>query len=122
MFFGAAAPWQPKAVDLKEFDTSFDWAFFRNDGDQFVGSIRALGGVNTLLGIRTSDDLFWRDPFTTAFQNDARTNAEKIRQMRLQVETAHETLLRYKQRAKRNSSMIDSMVFAAMRFDHLGRR
>jgi hexosaminidase len=119
---GAAASWQPQAVDLKEFDTSFDWAFFRNDGDHFVGSIRALGGVNTLLGIRTSDDLFWRDPFTTAFQNDARTNAEKIRQMRLQVENAHETLLRNKQRAKRNSSMIDSMVFAAMRFDHLGRR
>jgi hypothetical protein len=119
---GAAASWQPQAVDLKEFDTSFDWAFFRNDGDQFVGSIRALGGVNTLLGIRTSDDLFWRDPFTTAFQNDARTNAEKIRQMRLQVENAHETLLRNKQHAKRNGSMIDSMVFAATRFDHLGRR
>ena len=119
---GAAASWQPHAIDVREFDRSFDWAFFRNDGDQFVGSIRALGSVNTLLGIRTSDDLFWRDPFTTAFQNDARTNAEKIRQMRLEVENAHETLLRNKQRAKRNGSMVDSMIFAAARFDHLGRR
>ena len=119
---GAAASWQSQAVDVNDFDRSFDWAFFRNDGDQFVSSIRGLGGVNTLLGIRTSDDVFWRDPFTTIFQNDARTNAEKIRQMRLQVENAHENLLRNKQRARRNSPMIDSMIFAATRFDHLGRR
>lgn len=119
---GAAASWQPEAVDVKRFDRNFDWAFFRNDGDQFVNSIHALGSVNTVLGIRTSDDLFWRDPFTTAFQNDARTNAEKIRQMRLQVENAHETLLRNRQRAKRNASMISSMIFAAERLDHMGRR
>jgi hypothetical protein len=84
--------------------------------------IHALGSVNAVLGIGTSDDLFWRDPFTTAFQNTARSNAEKIRQMRLQVEGAHETLLRNRQRAKRNTSMIPVMIFAAERFDHLGRR
>ena len=119
---GAAASWQQQAVDQKVFDRDFDWAFFRNDGDQFVGVIHALGSVNTGMGIRTSDDLFWRDPFTTAFQNDARANAEKIRQMRLQVEAAHETLLRNRQRARRNASMIPVMIFAAERFDHLGRR
>ena len=119
---GGAASWQPQAVDQKVFDRDFDWAFFRNDGDQFVGVIHALGSVNTVLGIRTSDDLFWRDPFTTAFQNEARANAEKIRQMRLQVEAAHETLLRNGQRARRNAAMIPVMIFAAERFDHLGRR
>jgi len=119
---GAAASWQAQPVDQKVFDRDFDWAFFRSDGDQFVGVIHALGSVNTLLGIRTSDDLFWRDPFTTAFQNDARANAEKIRQMRLQVEAAHETLLRNQQRVKRNSSMVPVMIFAAERLDHLGRR
>jgi hexosaminidase len=119
---GAAASWQPQTVDVKKFDSDFDWAFFRNDGEHFVGAIHALGSVNTTLGIGTSDDLFWRDPFTTAFQIRARTDAEKIRQMRLQVETAHETLLRNKQRARRNDSMIPVMIFAAERFDHLGRR
>ncbi|HSE30086.1 MAG TPA: family 20 glycosylhydrolase [Pyrinomonadaceae bacterium] len=119
---GAAASWQGQAVDLKTFDHDFDWAFFRNDGDQFVGVIHALGSVNAVLGIGTSDDLFWRDPFTTSFQNTARLNAEKIKQMRLQVEGAHETLLRNRQRAKRNASMIPVMIFAAERFDHLGRR
>ncbi|HEX6732639.1 MAG TPA: beta-N-acetylhexosaminidase [Pyrinomonadaceae bacterium] len=119
---GAAASWQPQAVDVKTFGSNFDWAFFRNDGEHFVGAIHALGSVNSTLGISTSDDIFWRDPFTTAFQNRSRADAEKIRQMRLQVENARETLLRNKHRARRNSSMIPVMIFAAERFDHLGRR
>jgi len=119
---GAAASWQPQAVDVKNFDRDFDWAFFRNEGEQFVGAIHALGSVNATLGIGTSDDIFWRDPFTATFQNRARTDGEKIRQMRLQVENTHETLLRNKQRARRNGSMISVMIFAAERFNHMGRR
>lgn len=120
---GAAASWQAGIVDQNKFDADFDWAFFRNDnGDQFVKAIHALGSVNTTLGIRTSDDLFWRDPFTTAYQNDARANAEKIRQMRLQVEAMLESLLRNRQNARRNASMVPAMILAAQRLDHLGRR
>ncbi|HEY8413089.1 MAG TPA: beta-N-acetylhexosaminidase [Pyrinomonadaceae bacterium] len=119
---GAAASWQPGTIDQKTFDADFDWAFFRNDGDQFVKAIHALGSVNTTLGIRTSDDLFWRDPFTTSFQNEARWNAEKIRNMRLQVESTLEDLLRNRERARRNATMISVMILAAQRFDHLGRR
>jgi hexosaminidase len=119
---GAAASWQSGAVDQNKFDGDFDWAFFRNEGDQFVKVIHALGGVNTSLGMRTSDEMFWRDPFTTSFQNEARANAEKIRQMRLQVESALEDLLRNRQRARRNATMIPAMMLAAQRLDHLGRR
>ena len=119
---GAAASWQSGAVDQSKFDGDFDWAFFRNDGDQFVKAIHALGSVNTLLGIRSSDELFWRDPFTTSFQNDARANAAKIRQMRLQVEATLESLLRSRQLAHRNATMVPAMIFAAQRLDHLGRR
>jgi hypothetical protein len=119
---GAAASWQPGTIDQKTFDADFDWAFFRNDGDQFVKAIHALGSVNTTLGIRTSDDLFWRDPFTTSFQNEARWNGEKIRNMRLQVESTLENLLRNRERARRNATMISAMILAAQRFDHLGRR
>lgn len=120
---GAAASWQAGTVDQNKFDADFDWAFFRNaDGDQFVKAIHALGSVNTVLGIRTSDDLFWRDPFTSQFQNDARANAEKIRQMRLQVESVLESLLRNRQLAHRNASMVPAMILAAQRLDHLGRR
>ncbi|HKV33664.1 MAG TPA: family 20 glycosylhydrolase, partial [Pyrinomonadaceae bacterium] len=120
---GAAASWQAGTVDQGRFDQDFDWAFFRNgDGDQFVKAIHALGSVNTILGVRTTNDLFWRDPFTSQFQNDARANTEKIRQMRLQVETALESLLRNRQLARRNASMVPAMILAAQRLDHLGRR
>ena len=119
---GAAASWQSGVVDQRKFDEAFDWAFFRADGDQFVSAIRTLGSVNTTLDIRTSNDLFWRNPFTTPFQNDARANAEKIRRMRLQVENALESLLRNRGRARRNATMIPALILAAQRFDHLGRR
>ncbi|MFN2530210.1 MAG: family 20 glycosylhydrolase, partial [Pyrinomonadaceae bacterium] len=119
---GATASWQSVAVDLKPFDEDFDWSFFRNDGHEFVKAIHALGSVNTVLGIGTTDDPFWRDPFTNEFQNFARNNAEKIRKLRLQVEDAEELLLRNRRKAKRNASMIPVMILAAKRFDHLGRR
>src|SRR6185503_17639181 len=92
MVLGAAASWQNQPVDQKTFDSDFDWVFFRNDGDHFVKAIRALGSVNSTLGVGTTDAEFWRNPFTTPYQNQARANAEKIRQMRLQVEGAHEVL------------------------------
>lgn len=119
---GGAASWQEGALDINRFDRDFDWAFFRNDGDQFVKAERALGSVNTLLSSGTTDELFWRDPFTTQFQNQARNFAERVRKMRLTVEDAAESLTRNQSRAKRNASAVDSMKFAARRFDHLGRR
>jgi hexosaminidase len=120
---GAAASWQSNVVDQPKFDSDFDWAFFRNDGEQFAKAIRALGSVNTGLGLNlTSDDLFWRDPFTTPFQNLARANTEKIHQLRLSVENAQESLLQNQAHALRHRSMIPTLLFAAQRFDHLGHR
>jgi hexosaminidase len=120
---GAAASWQEGTVDLDRFDASFDWAFFRNDGDQFVKAERSLGSAGTQLGAGgTTDELFWRDPFATQFQNQARNSAERIRQMRLQVEGVAESLARNEGRARRNVTAIGAMKFAAQRFDHLGRR
>ena len=119
---GGAAAWQEGALEINRFDQDFDWAFFRNDGDQFVKAERALGGVNTLLTAGTSDELFWRDPFTTQFQNQARNFAERVRKLRLTVEDTAESLTSNEGRAKRNASAVSSMKFAARRFDHLGRR
>ena len=113
---GAAAAWQEGALDVQKFDRDFDWAFFRNDGDQFVKAERALGAI----GI--GDEAFWRDPFTAQFQNQARESAERTRAMRLSVEEVAESLTLNEARARRNRSAIASMRFAAQRFDHLGRR
>lgn len=120
---GAAASWQEGPVDLDKFDQSFDWAFFRNEGDQFVKAERSLGSAGTKIGGGgTTDDVFWRDPFTTQFQNQVRSSIERIRQMRLSVEDVAESLSRNEGRARRNPSAIAAMKFAAQRFDHLGRR
>jgi hypothetical protein len=123
MTLGAAASWQSGAVDLNTFVSNFDWAFFRSDGDDFVKAIRTLGGVSTQLGLNvTTDDFFWRDPFNAGFLNQARTNAEKTRQMRIAVENAEESMLRNQQRPRRNRQMIPALLLAARRFDHMGRR
>jgi hypothetical protein len=119
---GAAAAWQNKAVEREVFDDDFDWTFFRNDGAEFIEALRALGNVDSLLGIGSSDELFWRDPFNSNFQKQARTLASQIHEMRLSVENADELLLRSEMKARRNRSMIPAMRFAAQRFDHLGRR
>jgi hypothetical protein len=120
---GGAASWQSAPLDLAQFERDFDWAFFRHEGDELVEATRTLGSVNTLLGINTSDELFWRDPFTDDFQTTrARPLAEKTREMRLSVEEVAEDCLRERARARRNLSTIDAMRFAAERFDHLGRR
>jgi hypothetical protein len=119
---GGAASWQDKPVSMERFNDDFDWTFFRNDGDQFVKAILALGSVNTVLGIGTSDDLFWHDPFSTEFVNQTRANAEKIRQMRLSVENTEETVTANQKRARRNRPMLSALLLAAQRFDHLGRR
>jgi hexosaminidase len=119
---GAAASWQQGELDVARFERDFDWAFFRADGDTFVRAIRSLGSVNTLLGIGSSDQLFWQEPFTAAFQTQARKLSDKTKQMRLLVEEVEEDLRGEGDRARRNRTMIPAMIFAARRFDHLGRR
>ncbi len=119
---GGAASWQNKAIDRDAFDDDFDWAFFRHEGNEFTEALHALGSVNGLLGTGASDEMFWRDPFNSNFQGQARALNSQVREMRLAVENADELLLRNETRARRNRSMIPVMRFAAQRFDHLGRR
>jgi hexosaminidase len=119
---GAAASWQEGAVDANRFDRDFDWAFFRNDGDQFTKATHALGSVSTLLNAGATDELFWRDPFTTQFQNQVRNMAERTSSMRLVVEKVLESLIQNDRRARRNHETLLAMRLAAQRFDHLGRR
>jgi hexosaminidase len=120
---GAAASWQAAPLDLAVFERDFDWAFFRQQGDELTKATRALGAVNTRLGVNGSDELFWRDPFTDYFQESvARKLEEKTGQMRLDVEEVEELIIRVRPRVRRNARTLDSMRLAARRFDHMGRR
>jgi hexosaminidase len=120
---GAAASWQKAPLDLAAFERDFDWAFFRHAGDELTKATRTLGGVNKQLGINNSNQLFWRDPFTGNFQESiARKLEEQTRQMRIDVESAEETLIRARPHVRRNVQALDAMRLAARRFDHMGRR
>src|SRR5882724_1356732 len=120
---GGAASWQEGALDRAEFDKNFAWSFYRSEANELLTATAMLGSVGpTISAGATTDDLFWRDPFTTQFQNQARTNAEKIKQMRITVENAQELLIRNTNHARRNRDSLDALKFAARRFDHLGRR
>jgi hypothetical protein len=127
---GAAVSWQNESATngdtqrvISDFERDFDWAFFRHDGDGLTKATRALGGVNTLLSINNSDELFWRDPFTDDFQEAiARGSEEKTRQLRLAAEQAEETIERERAGVRRNPQTLDALSFAARRFDHMGRR
>jgi hexosaminidase len=119
---GAAASWQEGSLDLQKFDRDFDWAFFRADGDQFVKITQALGGIPNLLNAGTTDELFWRDPFTMQFQNQVRNMAERTSSMRLLAERALEVLDQHDKGARRNRSALAAMRLAAQRYDHLGHR
>jgi hypothetical protein len=120
---GAAASWQAAPLDLAAFERDFDWAFFRREGDGLARATRTLGRVNVALGINSSDELFWRDPFTEDFQvSVARGLEEKTRGVRLDAEGVSETLISARPGVRRNLQALDSMRLAARRFDHMGRR
>jgi hypothetical protein len=120
---GAAASWQDAPLDAVVFGRNFDWSHFRSDGERFTQAMRALGGVNKLLAVGSTHDLFWRGPFNASFiEERVRPLSERTKQMRLSVEEAAETLLRDGRHARRNRQTIDAMLFAAQRFDHMGRR
>jgi hypothetical protein len=120
---GAAASWQEGALDRTQFDDNFAWSFFRTEGNDLTAALLAIGKAGPAIsGGATSDELFWRDPFNPQLVNFARTNAEKIKQLRLSVEDAEEQLIRNDKHARRNRSSIDGMKLAARKFDHLGRR
>src|ERR1041385_6477203 len=120
---GAAASWQEGAMDRAQFDNNFAWSFFRAEGNDLNSALLAIGKAGpSISGGATTDELFRRDTFATQFTTFARTNADKIKQMRLSVENAEELMIRNEKNARRNSSSLDGMKLAARRFDHLGRR
>src|SRR5207302_9965263 len=90
---GAAASWQEGVVEIQQFDRDFDWAFFRNDGDQFVKAERALGSVSPSIGPGTTDEILWRDSFITHFKNQGRGMAARIRTIGTSLKYENATLL-----------------------------
>src|ERR1051325_5089861 len=98
MALGAAASWQEGTLNRAAFDQNFAWSFYRAEGNELLTATLLLGNAAGMGG----DEVFWRDPFNTQFINFARTNAERIRQLRLSVEDAQEKVAQNRNQARRN--------------------
>jgi hypothetical protein len=124
LVFGAAASWQPSESSVDEFKSSYDWAFYRNEGNTFSGVIENLDRAHTLLaGVKldkASHELFWSDPFSQAGANTAAEALPITHDLRLSVEQAAETLLRDRMKAHLHVETLDDMLLAAWHLDTLG--
>ena len=124
LVFGAAAGWQPGESSIDDFKSSYDWAFYRNEGDTFTGVIENLDSAHTLLaGLKldnASHELFWSDPFSEAGANAAAKALPITHDLRISVEHAAETLLRDRAKAGLHAETLDDMLLAAWHLDTLG--
>jgi hexosaminidase len=124
LVFGAAASWQPSESTIDDFKSSYDWAFYRNEGNTFSGVIENLDRAHTLLaGVKldkASHELFWSDPFSQAGATTAAEALPITHDLRISVEQAAETLMRDRMKAHLHVETLDDMLLAAWHLDTLG--
>jgi hexosaminidase len=124
LVFGAAASWQPSESSIDDFKSSYDWAFYRNEGNTFSGVIENLDRAHTLLaGVKldkASHELFWSDPFSQAGASTAAEALPMTHDLRISVEQAAETLMRDRMKAHLHVETLDDMLLAAWHLDTLG--
>jgi len=127
LVFGAAAAWQPGESSIDDFETSYDWAFYRNPGHTFGEAIEDMNRAHAALKATgreegAVDDLFWADPFTLAGATQLRQALPAARDLRLGAEHALERLYRNRTDARANADTLDDMILAAWRLDTLGMK
>jgi hypothetical protein len=124
LVFGAVASWQPGESSIDDFKKSYDWAFYRNEGDTFSGVLENLDRAHTLLaGVKLDNanhELFWSDPFSEAGANIAAKALPVAHDLRISAEHAAETLTRDRTKAHLHAETLDDMLLAAWHLDTLG--
>lgn len=124
--FGAAASWQPGKVDPAAFDAAFDWAFYRNDGAQFITIIRRLEGINHVLASadlkETDNNLAWIDPFSPRGAQTTRKLLPVASEIRRRAEQSLVDLHLHSSRARLHAETLPFLRFAARRLDLLGMK
>ena len=124
LVFGAAASWQPGESSIDDFKSSYDWAFYRNEGDTFSGVIKNLDRAHTLLaGVKlnsASHELFWSDPFSEDGANTAAKALPVTHDLRISAEHAAESLMLNRAKAHLHAETLNDMLLAAWHLDTLG--
>lgn len=126
LVFGAAASWQSGESSIDDFKSSYDWAFYRNEGSTFAAVIENLDRPHTLLaGVKldnASHELFWTDPFSEAGANTAAKALPVTHDLRISAEHAAESLLLNRTKAHLHPETLDDMLLAAWQLDTLGMK
>jgi hypothetical protein len=121
--FGAACAWQEGETSIEDFEAKFDWAFYRNEGNEFTKAINNLGKIHDVLNLQqNTDSFFWEDPFTRVNMEKIRVALARAREVRLLAEEVIEIIERRGSAAKSRRENLAALKFAAQRFDHLGRK
>jgi hypothetical protein len=126
LVFGAACGWQQGQSSVKQFEDSYDWAFYRNPDHTFEDILTKLAATNTLLdGVKmeaTNVSYFWASPFSKLGAEEASMAAPVVQQLRVDAEQAWESLLDNGAKARLHASTLPDLIFAAQRLDTLGMK
>ena len=132
--YGAAVAWEAGLTAVEDFDSKFDWAFYRNTDHRFVEALKQLGHINETMRQNgagklydenyggTDDGLFWHNPFTPRGQADIQKTLPVALQVRRTAEEAYNVLTASADRAKRHRDTLANLRFAALKLDALGMR
>ncbi len=124
VLYGAAAAWQEGDADPERFRRAFDWAFFRNTGEEFSQAILKINTAHTLMrkagGSDASNSLTWLNPFLPPHRARLAQFAPVASELRVNQEEAIELIERNRANALRNADLLDYLVFAARRLDFFG--
>jgi hypothetical protein len=127
LVFGAAAAWQSGESSIDQFQSNYDWAFYRNTDATFIDAVKNLNRAHELLnsvgaGRGASNQALWTDPFNEFGALTTEKALPIARDLRLSAEAALESLYRYRAKAKAHDETIDSMIMAGHRLDMLGMK
>jgi hypothetical protein len=132
--YGAAVAWEAGPTAVEDFDSKFDWAFYRNTDHRFVEALKKLGHLNEMMRQSgagrlhdenyggTGDALFWHNPFTPPGHADAQKAIPVASEVRRTAEEAYNVLTASADRAKRHRDTLSNLRFAALKLDALGMR
>ena len=125
--YAAAAAWQPGDADPERFARAFDWAFFRNRGDEMAQAVRRLNAAHALVSkARPTDatlEVFWLNPARSPLDAKLCLMLEPVAvELQNTEEEALELIGRCRARARHNADLLEAYDLAARRLRSIGTR